>query len=173
MSKNDGVGRDQNPNARTIEILQRMADYYERTNDHWRPLAYRKAISALRVQPHKVMTAKEAISIRSIGSRLADKIEEIVWTGWLRRLENTTDEPTNEALQIFTGIYGVGTSQATKWIDQGHRRLQDLVENAQMTKNQKIGIEHYEEFRARIPRTEMDRHDQYIRETCRKIDATL
>lgn len=173
MSKHDGNGESQNPNSRTIEILQQMADYYERDQDHWRFTAYRRAIAALRKQACKITTEQEALSIPFIGQRLAAKIEEIVWTNKLRRLDNTNLDPNTELLQTFMGIYSVGLKQATKWITQGHRSIPELLEKAHLTKNQKIGIAHYEDFKSRIPRTEMDRHDQYVRETCSKIDDTV
>ncbi|KAL6717933.1 hypothetical protein ACLMJK_004018 [Lecanora helva] len=173
MSKHDGTSKAENPNAKTIEILQRMGDYYERTQDHWRLTAYRRAIAALRKQDRKITTAKEAYSIPFIGQRLADKIEEIVWTNRLRRLENANWEPNDEILQSFMKIYGVGLKQATKWIDQGHRTIADLVNKASLTTNQKIGIEHFDDFQTRIPRHEMDRHDRFVRDFCRKIDPTI
>ena len=173
MSKHDGIGKSGNPNARTIEILQQMADYYERDQDHWRFTAYRRAITALRKQDRKITTEEEAFALPFIGQRLAEKIEEIVWTNKLRRLEDTTMDPNTEILQMFMGVYGVGLKQASKWIGQGYRSLPELLDKAQLTKNQKIGIDHYEDFKARIPRPEMDRHDQYVRETCCRIDETL
>ena len=173
MSKHDGSGKSDNPNARTIEILQQMADYYERDQDHWRLTAYRKAIAALRKQNRKITTEEEAFAIPFIGQRLAAKIEEIVWTNKLRRLDNTHLDPNAKVLQTFIGIYGAGLKQATKWIDQGHRSISDLLDKAHLTRNQKIGIAHYEDFKSRIPRAEMDRHDRYVRETCSKIDDTV
>lgn len=173
MSKHDGTGNSANPNTRTIEVLQQMADYYERSQDHWRLTAYRRAIAALRKLDRKITTEEEAFAIPFIGQRLAAKIEEIVWTNKLRRLENTNLDPEAEVLQLFLAIYGVGLKQATKWIDQGHRSLAELLDKAHLTRNQKIGIAHYEDFKTRIPRTEMDRHDQYVRETCSKIDDTV
>ena len=172
MSKHDGTGTSANPNARTIEILQQMANYYERDQDHWRLTAYRRAIAALRKQSRKITTEEEALAIPFIGQRLAAKIEEIVWTNKLRRLDNAGLDPNAEVVQIFMGIYGVGLKQATKWVEQGHKTISDL-EKAYLTKNQKIGIAHYEDFNTRIPRAEMDRHDQYVRETCSKIDDTV
>ena len=87
MTKHDGKSEATNPNARTIEVLQQMANHYERQHDHWRLIAYRKAIGALRRQPTKIITAKQAFAIPSIGARLADKIEEIVWTNSKSPLE--------------------------------------------------------------------------------------
>ena len=39
MQKHDGLDKQENPNSRTIEILQKMADYYDRMRDHWRVTA--------------------------------------------------------------------------------------------------------------------------------------
>lgn len=173
MQKHDGVDDDENPNRRTIEVLQEMADYYDRTDNHWRVTAYRRAIAALRKQKQKIMTAKEAFAIPFIGERLAAKIEEIVWTNRLRRLDNAKLEPNDEVLQLFLGIYGVGLAQASKWIEQGFRTIEDLTTEAHLTKNQKVGIAHYEHFLARIPRSEMDKHAKFVREAIAKVDGAI
>ena len=173
MSKHDGTSRSENPNAKTIEVLQKMADYYERIQDHWRLTAYRKAVAALSKRKTKLTTAKEAFAIPFIGKRLADKIEEIVWTNRLRRLENTKLEPNDEVFHLFLKIYGVGFAQASKWISQGHRTLNDLLTKADLTRNQKLGIEHFDDFQTRIPRQETDSHGQYVRDTCSNIDAGI
>lgn len=70
-------------------------------------------------------------------------------------------------------IYSVGPAQAFKWIEQGYRSTNDLLENVDLTRNQKIGIEHLDAFQSRIPRTEMDKHDLYVREILNKVDARL
>lgn len=173
MHKHDGKDIAQNPNSRTIEVLQKMLEYYDRTNDHWRTLAYRKAISALRKHNIKVTTEEEASNIPFIGQRLAIKIEEIVRTDRLRRLENTSLEPNDLTLQKFLKIYGVGLAQATKWINQGHRTLDDLASKAHLTKNQLIGIEHYDDFQARIPRAEVEAHGELVRNVIHQIDPTI
>ena len=173
MSKHDGSGKDENPNARTIDILQQMADYYDRAKDQWRTIAYRKVIGQLKKCDHKIATAAQAAEIPFVGERLAVKIEEIVWTDKLRRLDSTKREPNDEVLQTFLKIYSVGLAQATKWVDQGHRTIRDLLDKASLTKNQKIGIEHYNDFQQRIPREEMQQHDKYICEIFKEVDCTL
>lgn len=173
MKKHDGVNKEDNPNTRTIQILQKMADYYERTQDHWRLTAYRKAIGALRKQSNKITTKEEALAIPSIGERLAEKIEEIVWTNRLRRLDNAEQEPNDEVLQMFLGIYSVGHAQASTWINQGYRTLEDLSSKANLTKNQKIGLDHYTDFNTRIPRAEVERHGTHVRKVIASVNPTI
>ena len=146
MKGGNGMTDKSNPNSRTISILQEMADYYTRINDTWRPIAYRKAISTLRQQPNKITTSEEAFQLPCIGQRLSLKIEEIVTTDRLRRLENAKTEPGDHILQKFMGIYGVGFSQANKWLHSGYSTLEDLKEHAHLTDNQLLGIKHYDDF---------------------------
>lgn len=114
MQKHEQGSDSKSPNGRTIEVLQQMLDYYERTADHWRVIAYRNAISALRRQPKRIVTRIQTRSIPGIGLRLADKIEEIVFTNRLRHLENTNSTPEDLILQEFLGVYGAGVSQASR-----------------------------------------------------------
>lgn len=155
MTGGTGVTPESNPNARTIEVLQKMADYYVQTKDHWRQTAYRKAIGTLRRQTDKIATYEEALNLPTIGNRLALKIEEIVLTNGLRRLENAMMDSNYHTLQLFMNIYGVGINQAWKWVQQGHKTLEDLKSHAHLTDNQRLGIEHYDDFLTRIPRDEV------------------
>lgn len=173
MQKNDGLKNSENPNHHTIKILQEMLDHYTQTRDQWRTIAYRRAITALRNQSRKVVTKEEALRIPNIGKRLAEKIEEIVRTNRLKRLENAKSEPNHDILQMFTSVYGVGLAQATLWIRQGHRTIEDLVDKADLTKNQLIGIEHYDDFLARIPRDEVEQHGAIVRKAIHGVDEGI
>ncbi|EED24091.1 DNA polymerase POL4, putative [Talaromyces stipitatus ATCC 10500] len=173
MEKHDGNGLNNNPNARTIDILQKMAVYYERTADNWRTTAYRKAIAALRKQKSKICTKAEALAIPGIGQRLADKIEEIVSTDHLRRLDNINATPEDRALQLFLGVYGAGFAQASKWVAKGYRSLEDLENKAELTANQKIGVERYNDFKQRIPRAEVALHGNIIRAAVHALDPDM
>lgn len=173
MQKHDGTGMNNNPNARTIETLQKMADYYSRTADNWRTMAYRKAIAALRKQETKVCTKVQALAIPGIGQRLADKIEEIVSTDRLRRLDSINWTPEDMALQLFLGIYGVGFAQASKWVTIGYKSLDDLQMKANLTASQKVGVERYGDFQQRIPRAEVALHGDIVRAAVQSIDPGM
>lgn len=173
MQKHDGQSSTDNPNARTIAVLQEMLKYYDQIQDQWRTVAYRKAIASLNKQTRKILTKEEAILLPYVGERLAAKIEEIVWTNKLRRLENARLEPSDEILQRFLKIYGVGLSQASRWVNQGFKTLDDLRKFAHLTENQKVGIEHYDDFQTRIPRAEVEQHGNFVRDAIEKIEHGL
>ncbi|KAK3335493.1 hypothetical protein B0T19DRAFT_406611 [Cercophora scortea] len=163
----------QNPNARTIEVLQSMCDYYTRIDDTWRILAYRKAISTLRRQSSKITTQEEAFRLPHIGPRLAQKIEEIVNTNKLKRLEYANDEPLDQVLETFLKIYGVGISRANKWISQGFRTLEDLNTKATLSANQLIGIDHFDDLNTRIPRAEVAALADFVKKEAHKLDPRV
>lgn len=162
-----------NPNETTIAMLQELEVYYYQTREQWRTRAYRQGIAALRKQTRRITTKEEAQSIPGIGESIAAKIEEIVWTNRLQRLENTKLEPTDHALKAFIKIYGVGYQQASKWVQEGHRTLDDLLQKVKLTTNQKIGIEHYEDFQLRTPRPETDQLGAIVRSCLQKIDPDI
>ncbi len=150
-----------------------MADYYSKINDPWRPQAYRKAINALRRQTSLISSADEAARISGIGQRIALKIEEIVSTNSLRRLENARNEPLDQTLELFMGIYGVGYAQAQKWIARGFRTLDDILAHAELTDNQRVGVTHYHDFAQRIPRGEVESLAMVITAVTRTLDNRM
>jgi DNA polymerase IV len=150
-----------------------MADYYERINDHWRTTGYRKAITTLKRQASRITTEDEAFQLPHIGRRIAQKIEEIVTTNKLQRLDYAQDEPTNAALQTFLQIYGVGNKQAQQWISQGLRTLEDVKTKAKLNPSQRIGVEHFDDLNSRIPRREVEALGAVVREASARMDPEV
>ena len=50
----------------------------------------------------------------------------------------------------------MGQTKAELFVNQGFRTLEDLSTKAILTRSQKIGIKHYEDFLQRIPREEAE-----------------
>jgi len=139
--------------------LSEMCDYYQRIRDTWRPISYRRAINTLKRQKHKIMFASEAIKLPGIGTRLADKIEEIVRTDQLRRLEYAKLDPSDQYLKLFLGVYGAGMQKAQHWVAQGYKTLEDLLDHAKLSDSQRIGVVHYHDFDERMSREEVTKHE--------------
>jgi len=172
MQKHNGEGSG-SANAATILILQQMANYYGQLGDEWRTRAYRKAIATLRNHPTKVCTKEEALALPNVGERLATKIEEIAFTNRLRRLDNALAEPRDQILQTFMNVYGAGFVQASNWVRQGYTTIDELLRSASLTENQKIGIEHFEDFQLRIPRAEVAKHGAIVQRALRDLDPSF
>lgn len=88
-------------------------------------------------------------------------------------MDHTRRDANDKALQKFLQIYGIGYAQASKWIEQGYRNVDDLLDKVDLTRNQRIGVEHLHDFQTRIPYIEVAEHGVYVRETVRKIDASI
>ncbi|KAH8788769.1 hypothetical protein F5883DRAFT_533108 [Diaporthe sp. PMI_573] len=172
-SRGGTMDKSSGPNARTITILQQLCDYYDRTNDHWRLLSYRRAINTLSKQPEKVTTAEEAGLLPFIGPSIKSKIEEIVKTDRLQRLEHAQNDANSQVLQLFLGIYGVGLSTASRWMAKGFRTLNDLLRHASLTPAQRIGVEHYQDLNTRIPRSEVKALGDYVKDEAARIDKDV
>lgn len=168
------VTGQENPNALAISVLKKMAEYYTNTNDRWRSVAYRRAITELDgITDRKISTAEDAMQLPCFGPRLADKLEEIVNTHSLARLEYALSDPMSKVLALFLGIYGVGKSTADKWIAQGFRTLDDLLDRAKLNDNQRMGIDHYQDLNTRIPREEVTQLGEYVKAEAAKIDQSV
>lgn len=168
---NNNAAETDNPNAPVISVLKKMSEYYIQTNDHWKTIAYRRAITELEsITDRKITTAEEAKELPGFGSKMAEKLEEIVNTHSLAQLDYALQDPMAKISALFLGIYGVGKSTADKWIAKGFRTLDDLLQKAKLNDSQRIGIEHYHDLNTRIPREEVTKLGEYVKVEAAKID---
>ena len=171
MEKNDGS--NDNPNARTIDILQRLANHYDKIGEQFRSRAFRLAGSALRKQPTLIQTREDALKIKGIGESIAGQIQEVMRNDGSRRLDSMEADPDGRLRCLFMGVYGAGKQEAQRWVVQGHRTLEDLQKRADLTPNQKVGVEHYDDFQQRIPRAEVEQHAAVVQKALRSVDKGL
>ncbi|KAI0505256.1 hypothetical protein F5B22DRAFT_628393 [Xylaria bambusicola] len=161
------------PNAETIRLLEEMLGEHQLSNDQWKVQSYQKCISTLRQQSKRIKTAKEARALTNIGSSLAEHIEEIVTTGRFQKLEEIRREPTREALKLFSNVYGVGIPTAMKWVELGYRTVDDLRTKANLSTNQRIGVDHYDDLLTRIPRAEVKALGDHVKDVAATIDPSI
>ena len=122
-----------------------------------------KALSFLRRMKEPITTYDQAKRIPNVGKETAKKIEEILTTGTLKRLE-AASSPEHKAQHLFSQVYGVGASTAKQFVAKGYRTIQDLVENQhELTEQQKIGVQLHKELQHRIPRAEVDRMVAHVK----------
>ncbi|KAI0402804.1 hypothetical protein F4802DRAFT_599763 [Xylaria palmicola] len=158
------------PNADTIRLLEEMIEEHHLSDEIWRVHSYRKAVSTLRRQPRRITTAKEAAALPNIGSSLAEHIEEIATTGRFGKLEQIRGEPSRAALKVFCNVYGVGVPTARRWVELGHRTLDDLRTKARLSPNQRLGVERYDDLLTRIPRAEVEALGDHVKRAAAALD---
>ena len=171
--KNERSREADNPNALAIRLFRLLYEIYAPETPNFRARAFKMAASTLSRQSVHITTKEEALKLPGIGPKIAANIEEIFETGQLLRLETMAEDPHHCTRQLFSRIYGVGHVQASTWTAAGWRTLEDLVANVKLTPNQKIGIEHFDDFETRIPRAEVAQHANIVKDVLESIDSEL
>jgi len=88
--------------------------------------------------------------------------------------ELNSNDPVKKAQQLFFGIWGAGNKTVKNWLDKGWRTLDDLKENSnQLNDRQKIGLKYYDEFKQRIPRSEVQQVEEIVLSQLKSIDRNL
>ncbi|KAI8995729.1 hypothetical protein BC832DRAFT_587958 [Gaertneriomyces semiglobifer] len=151
-----------NLNAHLTEPLSLLLQRYEATNDTWRSYSYRRAITSLKRLRTEITSVEQldGMKMRCIGSRIREKIAEILQTGELRKLKPENLPEFERVVGIFGKIHGVGAATASTFYAMGCRTLDDLITNeklfSRLSHDQRIGLKYYDDFQQRIPRAEVD-----------------
>ncbi|KAJ3089345.1 hypothetical protein HK102_006616 [Quaeritorhiza haematococci] len=168
MKKNAKAGLEENnKNKHITDLLQLLLDRYQDQNDHWRILAYRKAIRQIKECKRRITSGQEAAEMFSIGKKIAVKIDEIIRTGRLKKAENEPEEIST--LRLFQKIHGVGKTTAERWYAKGYRTLDDLQQHAQLTKDQTLGLLYYDDLNEKMPRSEAKAIGAVVEEACQAV----
>jgi DNA polymerase lambda len=128
-----------------------------------------------------IFLLQEIRQLPGIGSRLAEKIVEIMETGSMTKLEEYQTDADIAVMDLFGQIWGIGPAQAKRWVDlvrslslisflialrnsiKGYRTLDDLRTKAKLTHNQMIGLKYCSAFLERIPREEVAQIENAVR----------
>ncbi|XP_029290923.1 DNA polymerase lambda [Cottoperca gobio] len=163
--------KSNNFNKHITDKLEVLAKAYTHQGDKWRALGYSKAVNALKSYHKPITSYQEACQIPGIGKRMADKIDEIMESGHLRKLDHLGEAVP--VLELFTNIWGAGTKTAQLWYQQGFRTLEDIRTKAHLSNTQKIGLKHYDDLLDRMPREEAADIEKVVRDAAQAIDPGL
>ncbi|XP_061889129.1 DNA polymerase lambda isoform X1 [Entelurus aequoreus] len=163
--------KSNNFNKHLTDKLELLAKAYTHQGDKWRALGYSKAVNALKSYHKTVTSYQEACLIPGIGKRMADKIDEIMESGHLRKLDHIGEAVP--VLELFTNIWGAGAKTSQLWYQQGFRTLEDIRTKAHLSHSQKIGLKHYDDFLDRMPRDEAAAIEKVVRDAALGIDSGL
>ncbi|KAK2919326.1 hypothetical protein Q8A73_003697 [Channa argus] len=165
------MSKSHNFNKHITDKLEVLAKAYTHQGDKWRALSYSKAVNALKSYHKPISSYQEACQIPGIGKSMADKIDEIMESGHLRKLDHIGDAVP--VLELFTNIWGAGAKTAQLWYQQGFRTLEDIRTKAHLSSTQKIGLKYYQDFLDRMPREEAAAIEKVVKDAVQAVDPGL
>ncbi|KAI1230021.1 hypothetical protein IHE44_0010405 [Lamprotornis superbus] len=122
-------------------------------------------------RPRKIRSGAEAKKLDGVGAKIAEKIDEFLSTGKLRKLEKIRQDDTSASINLLTRVTGIGPAAARKFVEEGIKTLEDLrkIEH-KLTHHQRIGLKYFEDFEKRIPREEMLQMQEIVLKEVKKLD---
>jgi len=153
-------------NADIAKKLKEVAALRKLQGDQMSSRAHMKAASLVLRSKNQITSGDDAIKIKGIGPKIAVKIEEIIQTETLAIL--TQKSQTDIILENFTKMWGTSIAIARSWYDRGYRDIDDIRRAVDkdiitLTKLQKIGLQHYEDFITVMSRSEMEAIGEVVR----------
>ncbi|XP_036385251.1 DNA polymerase beta-like [Megalops cyprinoides] len=161
-------------NEGITDFLIELANYEKNVNRAIHKYnAYRKAASVIGKYPQKIKSGTEAKKLDGVGAKIAEKIDEFLATGKLRKLEKIRNDDTSTSINLLTRVTGIGPAAARKFVEDGVKTLDDLrkIEH-KLNHHQQIGLKYFEDFEKRIPRAEMEKMESLILKELKLVDPT-
>uniref|UniRef100_A0A3B4X7F3 DNA polymerase n=1 Tax=Seriola lalandi dorsalis TaxID=1841481 RepID=A0A3B4X7F3_SERLL len=152
-------------NEGITDFLVELANYEKNVNRAIHKYnAYRKAASTIAKYPNKIRSGEEAKKLDGVGAKIAEKIDEFLQTGKLRKLEKIRNDDTSSSINFLTRVTGIGyvlSIQIKNPLNIEHK----------LNHHQQIGLKYFEEFEKRIPRAEMEKMETLILGELKEIDT--
>jgi NAD-dependent DNA ligase len=159
-----------------IKLLNSLVTITKNQGEHFKSVAYTKAINELQKYLKSTEVSTEVLSsndlkklkLPNIGKTILEKYEEFLKTGTLEVVEQEKANPVN----IFANIYGIGPIKAKELVTKKNivtlEQLRAQQNNIQENKlpllntKQQIGLKYYEDLLKRIPRTEIEEFKELL-----------
>jgi len=164
-----------NQNEQLTSLLAEMGRIERSKGQMHRARAYERAVRSLRNHSTTITSGTEAQKLEGIGKKIGLKIDEILSTGKLGKLETLNADPKNKALHLIQQISGFGPVAAQRLVEEhGVTSLEDLEKLKQtFTHHQRIGLKYFHDFNQRIPRSEMIKLGSIVEKTLEEVDNEL
>ncbi|KAK9465109.1 hypothetical protein V1512DRAFT_266700 [Lipomyces arxii] len=136
-------------NEELSTIFKKIRDIRDLTSNEVSVRAYSSAIASIRSYPYKIESTDEIKRLPGCGSKIIKLVQEYLDTGAIESETSKLDTPEIQAIQTLSNVWGVGGRTAYEWYhSKGWKSLDDIKNNhfAGLTKAQKCGVVHYDEF---------------------------
>ncbi|KAG0249976.1 hypothetical protein BG011_008774 [Mortierella polycephala] len=166
-------------NKKILEQLTTLMNHYDRiktkgSKEHFKVINYRKAITSIKALDYEITSKEMALKVDRVGKKMAEKIGECVAFGKIRKLDHlNADKERSRVETLFRSIYGVGSEKASDWYNLGLRTLDDVRKQSDLTKNQIVGLQYYNDLLVRIPRAEVEQIGKVVGDAAKKLHPDI
>jgi DNA polymerase beta len=172
-----------------------IAEIYRVMGDTTRHRTYSKAVKGMKCFGQEITSGKQAKAIDGVGAKIAAKIDEYLQskaktgTGVVKKLVELNKDPKVQGALVLNVVHGIGPKFAQMLMKEHNIcSLEDLREHVEETEGgetdswgreclldstQKLGLRLADEFQQRIPRDEVAKIEQKLKEISRSIDPRL
>jgi DNA polymerase/3'-5' exonuclease PolX len=153
-----------------LDALETLKKRELANKEPFKARAYQTVIQQLRQRQDRqepVHTMTDLADVKGMGTKIREKVQEILETGQLRAAEAAKERYDLKAHEELQSVYGIGPAKATELIRQGIHSVAELRRRAEKDKallndKQRIGLAYYEDLLQRIPREEMVEHEALL-----------
>eukprot|EP00934_Nitzschia_sp_Nitz4_P000770 Nitzschia sp. Nitz4//scaffold13_size275219//131202//133337//NITZ4_000873-RA/size275219-augustus-gene-0.233-mRNA-1//1//CDS//3329536011//770//frame0 len=169
-------------NGRLAQQLVLLSKAYETASiypeEEWKALQFHKLAGRLQSLDFDVAcTTEDMKKIRNlpgVGSSTIALIREILTTGTSTRLDELRNDPIRAAIRKMSCIHGIGRVTAISLSQQGYKSIADLREAVAkgsliLSREQKIGLDCYEDLCDEIPRDEVEEIGNLVKRSFAQI----
>ena len=152
--------------SKIVSILEVLARFEAQEKQPFKARAYRNA--AKKIANIRVYSVNDVRKMPGIGPSITEKISEIINTGTL------SDIPIFEYTELLA-VHGIGPDKARQLHEKhGVINIDDLRRNTHLLSDvQKKGVKYYDDLLHKIPRDEMAKHENFLKNLVTHIDARL
>lgn len=160
---------------KNLEIIRKKE---QQDGNRFKVVAYSRVIPELK-KLETITSVEDVADIKGIGKSILSKIKEIIETNHLARADEIREDPSVDIIDTFMNIYGIGRVKATKLFnDNNIKSIEELKEASLkdpklLNANQKKGVQYYDDFLKRIPRSEMVQHEKFLKKKLKPFEIEI
>lgn len=163
--------------TRVLKILKEIGDHEKLSGQSFKSSSYFKAIKGLKeLDNDSFFTEEHLKKVKGVGKSIIEKVRLIMETGSCPKYDEIKKK--KDPRKEFIEIYGIGPAKAKELMDSGIKSVQELkgfdkekIESV-LNEKQRIGLQYYDDILARIPHSEIKRHEKYLKSVLKKIDPS-
>lgn len=155
-----------------IALLDTLAKKEIANKEPFKAKAYLNVIKNIVALDKPIKEFDDLKSVKGIGEKINNKLKEYFETGKIQAVESVLSDSKVQEMQELMKIHGIGPSKAKSLVEEHNiKSVAQLNDNTHLlNEKQKMGLKYFADFQERIPRKEMDAHNEYLAKNILSID---